>query len=71
MPLYEYQCQKCDTQFEFLVQGDEKVACPECAGTRLNRLLSLPGIPQVKTASAKMACNSSGPPCGSACSRLA
>ena len=70
MPLYEYACQECEEEFEVLVQGDERIACPKCASTKLNRLLSLPGAPRVKSGPTKPACNSSGPPCGPACSRF-
>lgn len=42
MPLYEYTCSACQQQFEVLVRGDERPACPECGGTRLEKLLSVP-----------------------------
>ncbi len=33
MPLYDYQCQGCPTQFERLVAGPRtRVKCPECGG---------------------------------------
>lgn len=64
MPLYEYTCKKCDHTFETLVFGDDKVECPQCQGTRVEKLLSLPGIPQVASSPAPAACNSNGPSCG-------
>ena len=34
MPLYEYECQKCEHSFEKLVaSSDVAVECPECHGT--------------------------------------
>ena len=33
MPLYEYECRKCEHVFEELVFGDEPVVCPKCQGT--------------------------------------
>jgi putative FmdB family regulatory protein len=31
MPIYEYRCKKCETEFECLVLGgDNDVACPDC-----------------------------------------
>ena len=32
MPLYEYNCEKCDETFEVIVSKDEmdKVTCPKC-----------------------------------------
>ena len=44
MPIYEYQCGKCDEEFEALVfRADEAVACPECKGDRVKRLMSVCG----------------------------
>ncbi len=42
MPIYEYQCQKCDGIFEILQGFDEKPArkCEECGG-KLKRIISL------------------------------
>ena len=41
MPIYEYKCSKCNNEFECLVIGSsEEVACPECSGTEVERLLS-------------------------------
>lgn len=42
MPIYEYTCPKCESDFELLVRGAEKPACPECGATRLEKLLSVP-----------------------------
>lgn len=40
MPIFEYECKKCKTRFEFLVRGSEKPACPKCGGKRLEKLIS-------------------------------
>lgn len=41
MPIYEYRCQKCKEEFEALVfRSGDKVTCPHCKGTRLQRLMS-------------------------------
>lgn len=42
MPLYEYACHDCDRQFELLIRGSERPHCPQCEGTRLEKLLSVP-----------------------------
>lgn len=42
MPLYTYQCKKCDKIFETLILGSEKASCPACRGKKLDWL---PGIP--------------------------
>jgi putative FmdB family regulatory protein len=69
MPLYEYACKNCEHEFELLVQSGEKAECPRCESTMLEKLLSTPGVPRVKSGGMKMACNSNGPPCGPMCSR--
>ena len=41
MPIYEYKCSKCDEEFETLVfKSDESVACPQCKGENVKRLMS-------------------------------
>ncbi len=70
MPLYEYTCRKCDHTFETLVRNGETVECPECHSDRLERLLSVPGLPQVKGNSLPTSCDPKAPPCGPGCCRL-
>ena len=42
MPIYEYQCEKCDGCFEMLLSHseDKHVLCPKCGTHRVKRLLS-------------------------------
>ena len=40
MPIYEYHCLVCDKDFEVLVLGKEKIACPTCKGKKIVKLLS-------------------------------
>jgi putative FmdB family regulatory protein len=42
MPIYEYACQECGHQFEWLVRGDEKPTCPSCGRAKLAKQLSVP-----------------------------
>lgn len=42
MPLYEYACQSCHSQFELLIRGNEQPHCPQCESNRLEKLLSVP-----------------------------
>ena len=71
MPLYEYECRRCEHQFEELVFGAEKVACTECRSAKVERRLSVPARPQSAPGGGlKMACDSDGPPCGPQCSRF-
>ena len=41
MPIYEYVCRGCGHQFEHLVRGDEKPACPACGKRRLDKQFSV------------------------------
>ena len=41
MPLYEYICRQCISDFELLIRGDEKPFCPDCGSRRLEKRLSV------------------------------
>ena len=40
MPIYEYVCMECESHFEELVRGDERIACPDCSATNVSRQFS-------------------------------
>ena len=41
MPMYEFTCQKCESDFEELVfSSDEEVECPSCKSTSVQRKIS-------------------------------
>ncbi len=41
MPLFEYSCDSCGTEFETLVRGSSPAPeCPSCHGSRLQKKLS-------------------------------
>ena len=40
MPIYEYACPSCGHEFELLVMGSERPACPECGGKKLEKKFS-------------------------------
>ncbi len=40
MRMYEFKCAECGRQFEELVVGDEKPACPACGSTKTEKVLS-------------------------------
>lgn len=65
MPLFDFKCEECGSDFEALVFGGEQAECPECKGVKLSRQVSLPAAPPAE----KVACQSSGPPCGPVCGR--
>jgi putative FmdB family regulatory protein len=71
MPLYEYACAECGHEFETLVMNGERVECPKCHADKLDRLLSLPGRPNVVSGASAMSCPPDGSPCGRmGCNRL-
>ena len=41
MPIYEYSCSECGTQFEKLVDSRTVVACPSCQTPKVMKRLSL------------------------------
>lgn len=53
MPLYEYACGACETQFERLqpMTADREAACPSC-GSASRRILSLFAAPAAVAAGA-------------------
>lgn len=42
MPIYEYTCPRCEEDFELLVRGVEKPACPTCGSEDLAKQFSVP-----------------------------
>ncbi|MDH3734592.1 MAG: zinc ribbon domain-containing protein [Gemmatimonadota bacterium] len=44
MPIYEYVCQSCGSEFELLIRGEETPACPSCEGAELEKQFSLPRV---------------------------
>ena len=65
MPIYDYRCIGCGTEFEQLVRGDQAVTCPRCSGASLERLVSLPARPA--SASKQPDYSRLGPPPGGGC----
>jgi putative FmdB family regulatory protein len=70
MPLYEYTCQKCEHQFEALVFDGERVECPECHSSRLERHFSLPARPRTSGTALPLSCDPNTPPCGPGCCKI-
>jgi len=64
MPIYEYRCQTCNREFEYLVIGKADPECPDCSSTKVCRLMSACGFlskgsggETVKTAAADSGCS--------------
>ena len=41
MPIFEYVCKECQHEFEALVFGKQKAACPKCQSKKLEPQLSV------------------------------
>jgi putative FmdB family regulatory protein len=63
MPIYEYTCQSCESEFELLVRTNEKAACPDCGSKRLEKKLSVPAAHSTGSRSLDI-CDSPGGGCG-------
>ncbi|TWU67023.1 Zinc ribbon domain protein [Crateriforma conspicua] len=51
MPLYEYECKTCEKTVEVLVRNESKEPeCPGCGDHDLEKLISVPASPAVKSA---------------------
>lgn len=44
MPIYEYNCEKCNKKFEILIMGSDKARCPGCGNMKVKRLMSSCGF---------------------------
>jgi putative FmdB family regulatory protein len=70
MPIYEYICDECQTEFEKLVLNkQQEIACPKCASKKARIQLSVFATSNgsSNTASAKSPASSSGGGGGSCC----
>lgn len=57
MPIFEYECQNCHHQFEFLILPSQPAEpeCPKCHSRKLEKVLSLFGLstPSTRKANAR------------------
>jgi len=64
MPIYEFHCEECDTNFEYLVMGSSKPeGCPDCKSNNFRRLMSACGYVS-KGAGGQTTSASAGSSCG-------
>jgi len=41
MPIYEYHCNQCQSEFEkLLLKSSEKIVCPQCKSKKVHRMMS-------------------------------
>lgn len=45
MPLYEFYCQACESEYEEIASIGDTVPCPKCGNTTPKRLISAPSAP--------------------------
>lgn len=67
MPIYEYQCRKCEQHFEEMVAFADaagEVQCPHCGTEDVNRLFSLFGVGQAADSAGSVARAENGHGCG-------
>jgi putative FmdB family regulatory protein len=70
MPIFEFRCKSCDSQFERLVRttDTDAIACPSCESEQVSRLFSTFASKGSKeTAAVGAAPRSSGGGCGPSC----
>jgi putative FmdB family regulatory protein len=67
MPIHEYTCRDCTSDFEILVRHDRAAACPHCGSTQLEKRLSVFATAEASRASAALPpgpCGTCGHPDG-------
>jgi len=65
MPLFEFECRRCDQTVELLIRRPDEVAeCPQCGNTHLRRLISAPAAPTTKAGGGSLPIESGGQSCG-------
>jgi putative FmdB family regulatory protein len=73
MPIYEFHCEKCETDNEILVRSSnwKGAKCPKCGSAKLTKKLSVFASQSAGQAASAPACGMSGGGgggCGCACS---
>ncbi len=67
MPIFEYRCSRCASNFEKIVYGKESVpACPNCGETDVEKLLSSFAVHAEQARPSKGESGSCPCPCGAA-----
>ena len=67
MPIFEYHCNACDLNFEYLVMGKDVPSCPKCQSEDVNKLMSACGFVS-KAPSGQTMASSAGSSACSGCS---
>jgi putative FmdB family regulatory protein len=64
MPIYEYRCANCGTEFEKLVRASDTLKCPSCEGEELHKKLSVFATSSQAAPALPSPCDSCGHPGG-------
>ena len=40
MPIYDFRCTKCESEFELIILSSDTPACPECGSSEVQKLVS-------------------------------
>jgi putative FmdB family regulatory protein len=67
MPLFEFSCRACGHRFEYLTRQGREPTCPACAGTELEKQLSVFAVTAGGTGSSRESvgpCGACGDPRG-------
>ncbi len=73
MPIFEYVCKDCRSEFELLVHASTEPRCPACQGRELSKQLSVFAVSRGTSAApapAPGACGTCGDPRGPGACRL-
>jgi len=66
MPIYEYYCDTCGKDFEYLVFGNDKPKnCPSCNSDKVNKLMSACGFLSKGSGGETVRSSGSSSSCGS------
>ncbi len=65
MPIFEYTCQQCHHEFESLVFGRDKAACPKCQSKKLSPRLSVFAVSAKGASGSSDSASASAGACGS------
>lgn len=64
MPIYEYRCSTCDSDFEHLTRSYEEPSCPQCGTREVEKQLSVPAAHTSGSRSLPICEGPSPSPCG-------
>ncbi|MFM9962677.1 MAG: FmdB family zinc ribbon protein [Planctomycetaceae bacterium] len=73
MPMFEFECPRCDHTFEELLRVSQQAVCPTCGSSEVRKLLSAPAVRTRGAASLPVLGSACPPPsahsCGPGCCR--